>query len=394
MISWIMRKGRPIILILLCIAVLFFTNDFGRINLEKNAIIVAVGIDYDGDMYRISCQVAASEAPAQGNAPAQKQTVITGVGRTPAAAFDNMSQRTGWHPNLTFCYMLIMGQQTLDYSFMSSIDYFFRSEELNDAALICACEGTAEDLLKAQTPLDNVSAFALLKIIYQEDNKSDKILSINLKTMLYQYFSKSNGNYMTYLTYKREDTGSLDPQQGSVIYDTSQAVLFEDDFYKLTIGQEEISAFQFLIKDVQQGGIEVFNVEEEGHVIDRIELVVESDRANARYYFNNGIPCVSYTLTPTLLISHRESTDINVEELTTTAKVSDELCEAVEEKLTEMIEHFLQVIKTAGTDIIKAEENFYKYLPNEYREYAAAHQGENMIEHISFSISVDANSKF
>ena len=79
--DWFMKKGRPIILILLCIAVLFFTNDFGRINLEKNAIIVAIGVDFDGEEYRISCQVAASEAPAQGNAPVSQylQHILKGV---------------------------------------------------------------------------------------------------------------------------------------------------------------------------------------------------------------------------------------------------------------------------------------------------------------------------
>lgn len=392
--DWFMKKGRPIILILLCIAVLFFTNDFGRINLEKNAIIVAIGVDFDGEEYRISCQVAASEAPAQGNAPSQKQTVVTGVGRTPASAFDNMSQRTGWHPNLTFCYMIIMGEKTLEIPFMKTIDYFFRSEELNDGALICACGGTAEDLLKAQTPLDNVSAFALLKIIFQEDNKSDKILSINLKTLLYQYFNKSNGNYMTYLTYQREETGSLDPEQGNVVYDTSQAVLFENDDYRQIINQEQISAFQFLIKDVKQGGIEVYEVNEDGHIIDRVEMIVESDRAKARFYFNDGIPCVSYELNPSLVISHRETTDINVWELTNAQQVSDALCRAVEDKMTGMVEDFLQVIREAGTDIIRVEENFYKFLPKEYRAYTEQHQGENFIEHVSFSIKVSASSKF
>lgn len=389
-----MKKGRPIILILLCVAVLFFTNDFGRINLEKNAIIVAIGVDFDGDEYRISCQVAASEAPAQGNAPSQKQTVVTGVGRTPASAFDNMSRRTGWHPNLTFCYMIILGERTLEFPFMKTIDYFFRSEELNDAALICACGGTAEELLKTQTPLDNVSAFALLKIIFQEDTKSDKILSINLKTLLYQYFNKSNGNYMTYLTYRREDTGSLDPEQGDIVYDTSQAVLFENDDYRQIMNQEQISAFQFLIKDVKQGGIEVYGVNDGGDPVDRVELIVESARANASFYFNEGVPCIGYELNPSLVISHRESTDINVSELTNAQRVSDELCRAVEAKMTVMIEDFLRMLGEAGTDIVRAEEGFYKFLPKEYRVYAEQHRGENFIEHVSFSVKVSASSKF
>lgn len=389
-----LKKGRPMLLLLLCVAILFFTNDFGRINLEKNAIIVAIGVDFDGDEYRISCQVAASEAPAQGNAPSQKQTVVTGVGKTPASAFDNMSQRTGWYPNLTFCYMIVMGEGTLEFPFMNTIDYFFRSEELNDAALICACGGTAEELLKAQTPLDNVSAFALLKIIFQEDNKSDKILSINLKTLLYQHFNRSNGNYMPYLTYRRESTGSLDPEQGDTVYNTSQAVLFESDRARQIIDQEQISAFQFLIKDVKQGGIEVTDVREGDHVLDRVELVVESRQADARFYFREGVPCISYELKPSLVISHRESTDINVSELTNAQQVSKELCHAVEEKMTRMIEEFLQVIGELGTDVVRAEESFYKFLPKEYRAYEERHSGENFIEHVSFSVKVNASSKF
>ena len=143
-------KGRPILLAVACILFLFFTNDFGGVSLENTAIIVACGVDYDGSSYTVSCQLADSDT-SQGNTPSQQQGVICGQGSTPATAPSDLIQQTGWYPNLNFCYAILLGEETLQYDLMEVLDFFLRSEDLNDAALVCACEGKAEELLKAKT---------------------------------------------------------------------------------------------------------------------------------------------------------------------------------------------------------------------------------------------------
>ena len=68
-----MKKITPKLLLLtmFLIATLFFSNDFGLIDIEKTAIVTAVAIDLaeDGE-YQVTCQIA---VPAASNALSENQ---------------------------------------------------------------------------------------------------------------------------------------------------------------------------------------------------------------------------------------------------------------------------------------------------------------------------------
>ena len=56
-------KPKIALFLLFLISILFFSNDFGLIDIEKTAIITAIAIDKaeDGD-YLVTCQIAVPEA--------------------------------------------------------------------------------------------------------------------------------------------------------------------------------------------------------------------------------------------------------------------------------------------------------------------------------------------
>ena len=71
------------ILLVAAMLFLFFTTDFGLVDIHKTSIVVAVGIDVTEDGYDVTAQ-AAIPTPAQGGGSAS-YTQVTGSGATVAA---------------------------------------------------------------------------------------------------------------------------------------------------------------------------------------------------------------------------------------------------------------------------------------------------------------------
>ena len=385
-------KGRPILLAVACILFLFFTNDFGGVSLENTAIIVACGVDYDGSSYTVSCQLADSDT-SQGNTPSQQQVVICGQGSTPATALSDLIQQTGWYPNLNFCYAILLGEETLQYDLMEVLDFFLRSEDLNDAALVCACEGKAEELLKAKTPLDSVSAFTVLKVIYQSGNASDAIMGLNLKFLVNRFYGKSNGLYMTYLTYREADTGASDPQDGKNVFETNRAVVFRKEFFSHFLERAQIRAFNHLTQAVRIGSFELSDLEADGQKIRRVEFQTSSPKAEASYLYENGLPKIRYKLDLSLVIRHLESDDDSIENISSSYQVDEGLCRAVEEAFGREVRAFLDDLSAYGTDVLSAQENFFKFNPEGYRLYTKSHPEEDFFRDLTFEFEISAHPK-
>ena len=227
---------------------LFFTHDFGLIDIEHTAIIVALGVDKNKENteYEISAQIAIPQASAD-NA-SESESVISAKGQTIGEALDKIAVNTGWYPLFSFCNMVILGENALKGNVMDSVNYFIRTDRLPDSATICACEGSAKDLLLTDTPLDSVSSFALQKILEQDYAKLDRIANVNIKNFADGYFSKSQRGFLPYVktipsgdaenASKGGNNGSGSQKEGgntgkgenaeskSNIYDASSAIIF------------------------------------------------------------------------------------------------------------------------------------------------------------------------
>ena len=121
----IKRKRNPsryYLLIVLFLAFLFFTNDFGLIDTQKTAIVTAVGIDREGDEIVLTSQIAIPQASSQGKATEAVQLVSRG--KTVSEAFEGVNAKTGWYPKLVFCKLIILGKKTAEQNVFDVLDFF------------------------------------------------------------------------------------------------------------------------------------------------------------------------------------------------------------------------------------------------------------------------------
>ena len=160
----IYKRAKIILLLFIFCMVAFFTNDFQLINIEKTAIIVALGIDKaENEQIEVTAQIAVPQASNQNTT--NSDAILSAKEKTLYGALEKISLQTGWYPKLTFCNLILLGSDLIKGDFMPIIDYVLTSNRFQNSAVLAVSEKKASDLLKATTPLDYISSFALQKIL-------------------------------------------------------------------------------------------------------------------------------------------------------------------------------------------------------------------------------------
>lgn len=128
----------------------FFSNDFGLIDIQKTAIIMAVGIDREDNTFIVTTQIAVPEASSQGE---QAQAVqIESRGDTVADALSQINVKTGWYPKLVFCNLIIIGQEAAKRNVFDALDFFLRDEYMSDGCLVATLRRHGEGNPQHQDP--------------------------------------------------------------------------------------------------------------------------------------------------------------------------------------------------------------------------------------------------
>ena len=269
------------IMVLLCalLGIFYFANDSALIDIEKTAIVVAIGIDETEDGYEVTAQIAVPQSTE--TASENNDAVLTAKGKTVFEAIENVGSRSGWHQKLSFCGMVILGRSVAERSAVAIVDHIIESEKFENSTLLIVADATAREILFSTTPLDAVSSFALQKIVLKNEWMTDPVNVTNVKTFAAAHYSASNSAFLPVVKVIKGDnqgkegassavTASTGSQEGSdssegaggsgsgsgsgsggkpetVIFDASSTALFKNGKYVCTLDKRHTQAL-YLIK--------------------------------------------------------------------------------------------------------------------------------------------------
>lgn len=392
-----LSKGRGILLTLLVILLVFAINSFSSVDIEKTAIIIALGIDYEEDEYIVTGQLSLPASSGGSEAPQQSPTMISGRGPSPAAAYNDIATLTGWLPTLSFCTVIVLGNEVLERPLMDVLDFSLRVKQLNDSALMCAFDGTARDFFNLKTPLDQISAFSLLKIFAKENTQSSDVSVNSLKNFAMNFYRQGNGNFLPYITAIPDDnpenkTSEENAKSEIVDFAANHLVVFEQDKMVDILDPELSKAFVLLTRPVQKGTVNLSGVETDRYVAKNLEVNIESKPAKIGVEIEEDkIKCkVEYSTK--IRILHLEATDKNVKNLVD-AHIPQEIKDAVKEKLQSQFSAFTERIKELNCDILQLEENVYKTHPKQYRKFLNTYGPHNILSNAEFEIKVEVDAR-
>ena len=199
------NPSRYYILIVLFLAFLFFTNDFGLIDTQKTAIVTAVGIDREGDEIILTSQIAIPQSSTQGKSTEAVQLVSRG--KTVSQAFEGVNAKTGWYPKLVFCKLLILGKKVAEQNVFDVLDFFLLDEYLTDDCLVAVCDGLAKDMLDTSALVDPTSSLAIEKVLSTHAERVGSVHPTSLKEFAVGYFGDASSGLLPVLKKEKQKEG-------------------------------------------------------------------------------------------------------------------------------------------------------------------------------------------
>ena len=185
---------RYYLLIALSLVFLFFTNDFGLTDVQKTAIVMAVGIDREEDTFIVTSQIAIPESSKQGQS--SKTVQLVSRGKTIAKAFEEINAKTGWYPKLIFCNLVVLGEKAAQANAFDALDFFLRDEYLSDNCYVATCHGLAKDILDTTALVDPSSSTAIQKVLSPHAERVGTVMPNTLKDFSIGYFSESKSGFL------------------------------------------------------------------------------------------------------------------------------------------------------------------------------------------------------
>ena len=209
---------RYYLIVIALLVAFFFIGDFGTLDTQKTAIVMAVGIDRNEDTFIVTSQIAIPQSSKQGNASETVQLVSRG--KTVADAFADINAKTGWYPKLVFCNLILLGENTAKQNVMDALDFFLLDEYLSDGCLLATCDGHAKDLLNVTALVDPSGSVAMQKILSDHANRVGTVLPTTLRDFAIGYYGDSASGYMPVIKTKpqqeeKDDSASEDTSNSS-----------------------------------------------------------------------------------------------------------------------------------------------------------------------------------
>lgn len=202
-------KSLPMKLYILLAAILmivFFSNDFGLVDIQKTAVILAAGIDKTENGFHLTAQIGKPKGAERGSC-GTASVDVEGDGETISDCIAEIYSKTGWVPKLIFCDLVLVGEDTAKEDAMGALGYFLRTEYMPDSCSVAVCKGTARDMLKSVSAIEDTTSAALGKLFSDAAKKSGKVMKQSLKEFAIDYYGASECSYLPYISSEPQDCG-------------------------------------------------------------------------------------------------------------------------------------------------------------------------------------------
>ena len=186
-------------LVLIALLGLFFTNDFGILDIHKTSIITCIGIDFDEEAGEVTVTAQLAVPKPSENGENVEYTDVQGNGLTVADALNEINAKTGFYPKLEFCKLILLGETCQKGELFKLVGCLYRKNYSELTALVAMCKGDASEILSSPVPMTDVNSLSVQRVLNEELKKSANVSSVNLKEIAMNQYSKSASCYMPYV---------------------------------------------------------------------------------------------------------------------------------------------------------------------------------------------------
>ena len=376
------------------LAIFYFSSDFALIDIEKTAIIVAIGIDEgENSRYKITAQIAIPQATD--TAAANDDAVVTADGNTVMEGIQNIGAKTGWHPKLSFCSLVLIGRQVAENGVKDVIDYFIVSEKVQNSAIVAMADDKAGEILTSKTPLDAISSFAVSKIVLKSRWMTNTVPNANLRKIALSEYSPSKSSFMPVIKPIKENTKSKEGGSSSItastksggsegsggggsggessggssggkdvpdkVYDASTLAVFSGFKLKGEFDEELTQIFNMLMGPLGESYITLENGDE------KTLLALSNGTRSVKVNLEKK-PTIEIKLSFKVEVSD-SSKGYALDKLNRRSVVDEDTITKVTDKLNVLLLKLVDKVKESGADALLIRDKIYKYSNSRFEEF-------------------------
>ncbi len=374
-----------IYLILLAVVTFaFFSNDFGLVDIQKTAIILAAGIDKTEAGYSLTAQIAVPKGTDR-TTGGTSSVEIEAEGQTVSDCISLIFSKTGWVPKLVFCDLIVLGEEAAKEDVVASLNYFLRNDYMPDSCLLAVCEGKAGELISSKSAIDDASSLAIEKLFSDAAVRSGKVVTNTLKDFAIDYYGVSKSSYLPFVRMTDQAGSQGGSSSGSSgggssggsggsesggpsggagdsekIYSAEETAIFKNGAMVGLLPREQTLAFSLLQGNMFTGTV---NSEEGGKPV---TLTVMKNEGSVSLK-TDGAPRAELSLEVTVRLCCRGTTaamqDISSD------SVTPEIISNTADRLDGYIRDLWQTAKDCGCDIFKLGRMLYRSSLKEYARW-------------------------
>ncbi len=405
-------KAKILMILVAVLFLFFFSNDFGLIDVEKTSIITAIAIDKEENDFVVTAQIAVPEATDANTENLKAQ--LSGKGSTVGGALKDLGDVSGWFPKLAFCNLILLGNSLTETNVIDALDYFAKTLRVQDSALVALAEKSAKELLSVTTPLDNISAFALQKIMFKTQGFDRDIATTDIKSFCSGHYSYSGSAYMPLI--KITDSGN-DSSGGSSgggsssgssssggqnsgggqsqggqknqnkLFDARTTALFKNGYKVGELDENLTLAFNSLKADFAGTTLPVNDVVGKDGRKSSYLLTIKESTPKLTVTADEKQLTVDLSLKLYCRISDH-AIDGSSEALSQNTPLPKEVKEKIEQTLKTQLEELILTEKQTGCDFLKIKEKLYRKNFKQYSNYK-----DNFLSVMKYNVAVSVDGQ-
>ncbi len=390
----ILKRAAPKFALFLGGALLFafFSNDFGLVDIQKTAVILAAGIDRNGEGYELTAQISVPKGGETAGGTASVE--LSGKGETVADCLMMMYADSGWIPKFDFCSLVLLGEEAAKEGAMPALNYFLHNEYMSDNCAVAVAEGSAGEMLKQTSAIDDTPSLAIHKLFSGAAEKTGAAVKNTLREFAVGTLGVSKSSFMPFIrTLPHESgTGSSEGSSGKsgaegsggksgaegsggkggaggsegsgsekdapVLFRAEETALFREGKMTGLLSAEETLAFNLVRGKVKAGILTV-----KGEDGEPVSLSIKRGGGSAKLGEKN-VPRAKLSVRLKVLVSDRTEEDFMAGTETNVATDEDE--RRAEELIASHIASLWEKCRKSGCDLFLFARELYRKDPKAF----------------------------
>ena len=358
----------------------FFSNDFGLVDIQKTAVILAAGIDRNGEGYELTAQISVPKGGEKAGGTASVE--LSGKGETVADCLMMMYADSGWIPKFDFCSLVLLGEEAAREGAMPALNYFLHNEYMSDNCAVAVAEGSAGEMLKKTSAIDDTPSLAIHKLFSGAAEKTGAAVKNTLREFAVGTLGVSKSSFMPFIRTLPHESGTgssggsgssegsggkggASGSEGSggekdapVLFRAEETALFREGKLTGLLSAEETLAFNLVRGKVKAG---ILTVEGEGG--EPVSLSIKRGGGSAKLG-NEDVPRAKLSVRLKVLVSDRTEEDFMAGTETNVATDEDE--RRAEELISSYISSLWETCKGSGCDLFLLARELYRKDPKAF----------------------------